>query len=235
MSWTDKIAIEQILKLKEEFNIGVVITTGAFIGADTEFYAQHFRHVYTMDIEAKYLDIAQQRLSQYKNISYHLMPSWEFIKLYRWQYERLQSIDTIYFYLDAHFYDPQLASEDKWVAVKELKALKGFRNCIIVIHDFDNGKFGHLVYDGEHFGWNVISEYISKVNPDFYYYTNEICDIYNEETIRQLGLTMDKYLLDSIRYTNSSDTKRYRGILYAVPKELDLSQYKLVKYENRHN
>lgn len=232
MCWTDKIATEQILKLRDEFLITTAIATGTFYGADVELYAQYFKEVYSMDIEPKYWEIASAKLANYRNVTLALMPSWEFIVKFRDWYELRNRNDIVYFYLDAHFYDPDLAPEDKWVVVRELKALKDFRNCVICLHDFDNGELGHLIYDGEPLGWNVISEHIRKVNPDFYYYTNtkEWCDIYNEETVKELPLTVDEYVLDGIRYANRSDEKRYRGILYAIPYKLNLAEYKLMPY-----
>ena len=233
MSWTDRIATEQILKLRDEFKIKSVVSTGTFIGADVEMFAQNFDEVYTMDIEDKYLDIAQARLLGYDNITFGWMNSWEFIQLFIESYQIMGDSDTIMFFLDAHFYDPTLAQQDRWVAVKELQALRGFKNCVIVIHDFDCGGLGHLIYDGEHFGWNVIGKYITKVNPGFHYYCNtrEWCDIYSEANIWSSPYIIDEHLLDGIRFTNSSDVKRYRGILYAVPKKLDTTKYRLKEYE----
>ncbi|KKM94710.1 hypothetical protein LCGC14_1195600 [marine sediment metagenome] len=229
MSWTDKIATAQILKLKEEFGITTAVATGTFIGADTDLYAQHFDEVYTMDINEESLKIARARLRKYDNITFCHMNSYEFIKYFIESYNLFKSTDIVYFYLDAHFFDPGL--KDKWVVIKELQALKNFRNCVIVIHDYDCEGLGHLIYGGEHFGWNVVGKYIQKVNPDFHYYYNSECDIYTEESIYDSPFTVDDYLLDGIRHTNSSDVKRYRGMLFAVPRELDLSKYNLKEYD----
>ena len=234
MSWTDRIATEQIIKLRDEFKIKTVVATGTFIGADVEMFAQNFDEVYTVDIEDKYLDIAQGRLLGYDNITFAHMNSWEFIQYFVESYNMFGDTDTVMFFLDAHFYDPDLAQQDRWVAVKELQVLKGFKNCVIVIHDFDCEELGHLIYDGEHFGWNVIGEYITRVNPNFHYYTNtrEWCDIYTPENYHETGLGVDAWLEDSIKFANTDDIKRYRGMLYAVPRELDLNKYQLKEYKN---
>ena len=233
LSWTDRIATEQLIKLRDEFKIKTVVATGTFIGADVEMFAQNFEEVNTMDIEDKYLDIAQGRLLSYDNITFGHMASWEYIQLFIESYQVMGDSDIIMFFLDAHFYDPDLAQKDRWVAVKELQALKGFKNCVIVIHDFDCEGLGHLIYDGEHFGWDVVGEHISKVNPNFHYYTNtrEWCDIISETNIGSSPYIVDEYLLDGIRFTNSSDIKRYRGMLYAVPRKLDTTKYRLREYE----
>ncbi len=232
MSWTDQMAIEQILKLKKEFKINTAIATGTYKGNDVMLYAQYFNEVYSMDVSDEYLTIARERLKGYDNIVIGRMPSDEFLRGFKCAYDICDSDDVIYFYLDAHFYNPKAKPEDRWVVVKELQALEDFPNCVIAIHDFDNGELGHLIYDGEHMGWNVVGEYIQKVNPNFYYYTNTkgYCDIYNEETIKQSSILVDEHTLDNLHYANSSDIKKYRGILYAVPRELDLNKYELVEF-----
>jgi len=233
MSWTDLIAVENILKLKKQFHINTAIATGTYRGFDTELYANYFEYVYSMDISQEYLDIAQERLKGYDNITLCQMSSWEFIKLFRQAYEIMHSNDTVFIYLDAHFYDPSFSPQDKWVAVKELQALKGFKNCVLCIHDFDCEDLGHLIYGGEHFGWNVIGKYITAVNPNFCYYINtrEYTNICDRDSISQLPIQFDKYLEDSLNYVHSSDEKKYRGILYAVPQPLDLAKYRLKKYD----
>lgn len=230
MSWTDKVAVEEVLKLRDEFNIKTAIATGTFRGIDVELYAHHFDEVLSMDIEPEYLGIARERLGKYKNVELFLMPSWEFLSIFVKQYCEQGRDDYIFIYLDAHFFDPDF--QDRWVVVKELKALKGFKEAILCLHDFDCQGLGHLIYGGEHLGRSVVGEHIQQVNPDFCYYTNkrDYCDIYNEETVRELPITVDEYVIDSIRFANSSDIKRYRGILYATPRKLDLDKFRLVEY-----
>ena len=233
MSWTDKIALEEILKLRDEFNIETAIETGTWRGTNTELYARHFKDVYSIDIDTDALAIASSKLKSYPNVKLVNMPSWEALSLLKASYNFKMRKDIVFFYLDAHFFDPKLPPEDKWVVVKELKALKDFPNCVICIHDFDNGELGHLVYNDEHLGWNVVGEHITQINPKFWYYTNtkEWCKIYNEETISELPITVDEYVIDNIRFANSSDVKKYRGILYAVPQRLDTTKYRLIELE----
>ena len=64
----------------------------------------------------------------------------------------------------------------------------------------------------------------------FYVNRKEYCDINTEETVKNLPITVDEDVLDGIRFANSSDVKRYRGILYATPAPLDLNKYDLVEY-----
>lgn len=204
----------------------MAVETGTYLGINAQLYASMFKSVFTCETDETYYKEAKQRLKRHDNVYVFNKSSEEFLSYF--QRDRL---DTIFFYLDAHFYNPK----HRWVVVDELKALENFKKCIICIHDFDNG-LGHITYDNEPLGWNVVGKYIKKVNPDFHYYTNtkEMCDIVDKETVEQLPILVNGAVLEALQYTHSSDEKRYRGILYAVPRELDLSKYKLVKYEPRN-
>lgn len=223
MSWTDRIATENILKLRDDFRVKTAIITGVAKGGDAELYGHYFQDVIGVDIDRDSLDIARKRLKYLDNVQLYKMKSADFLRDFRhglWK-------QTPLFYLDAHYFDPNL--KQKWVVIDELKELRGFPNCIIIIHDYDNGELGHLIYNGEHMGWNTVGAYLYQVNPEFHYYTNtrEMCDIYNEKTIHYSPLRVDEHIHESLRYANQNDTKRYRGILYAVPRKLDLSKYQL--------
>ena len=231
MSWTDRFAREAILKLRDDFKINTMLETGTYKGVNAELYAQHFDHVLTVDIHDEYLNVASKRLEKYKNVEIWKMNSWELIERFIENYTRMGRDDTVLFYLDAHFFDPSLFGEDRWVILKELRALKNFDNCVVCIDDFDCENMGHLRYGGEELNWNLIKEY---VNPKLFVYSNtrKWCDIYNENTIQELPITVDWHVLDTLQYANSSDEKKYRGRIYFVPRELDLINYNLKKYAN---
>ena len=132
--------------------------------------------------------------------------------------------------MDAHFYDATLPLDKKWVVLNELKALKGFKNCVICIHDFDCSGLGHCCYDGESLSLPLLKNDIIKINKDFYLYVNAIdfCDIHTIETIYKIKeLIVNENVLDTIRLANSCDRLKYRGILYCVPDELNLDIFKL--------
>ena len=92
--------------------------------------------------------------------------------------------------------------------------MRGFNNCIIIIHDFDNGKFGHITYDGESLSLKVVNQLLRKVNPKFRFYTNTKCNIMKPEE------TEDPIILDNLNYAWSKADKGKRGILYALPREI---------------
>ena len=131
--------------------------------------------------------------------------------------------------MDAHFYDPELPKNEKWVILNELKALKNFKRCVITIHDFDNG-LGHCTYDGEHLDLPLIKRDLMNVNPSFFLYTNDLasCEIITKPD-EMKGLYPDFETLDNIKYAHSSPRLTYRGILYCVPEKLDIREFDLKK------
>ena len=61
-SWIDRIAVENTLKLRDEFGIKCFIETGTFYGVSAEFYSNFFHIVYTCEKNEKYYNISIQRL-----------------------------------------------------------------------------------------------------------------------------------------------------------------------------
>ncbi len=217
MCWQDRIARETIIKLRDEFHIQFAFETGTYKGVNVEWLCNHFPVVFSVENNKEYFEIAKERLEQVGITNGRLILD-DSPKTIKWVRQRING--NIFFYLDAHFYDPN--RKQKFVVVDELKTLRGYGDCVICIHDFDNGEFGHLTYDGQPLNWDIIGEHIQKVNPSFYYYTNTECDIYTEDNIE--GVTVDEVVLDNLRTFKGKDR---RGILYATPKPLDLSKYKL--------
>jgi hypothetical protein len=230
MCWLDKTAIEQILALRDDFSISTFVETGTFRGVNANFHSRNFDAVLTCDISDEYLRCAKQRLDQARNVMVTKQSSPEFLELFAQRYQSERRSDIVFIYLDAHFYDPSLPANEKWVVLSELKALKGFNNCVICIHDFDCEGLGHCCYDNEPLGWPLIRDSVTQVNQNFHYYTNtrEFCNIYTEETIKNVrGITLDDDTLDNIRYARSAERLTYQGILYCTPQPLDLTRFKL--------
>ena len=233
MCWLDKKSIEQILKIRDQFQISTFLETGTFKGVNAKFHALNFKQVLTCDISDEYLAKARQRLEDTPNVVIDKRSSPDFLKSFIEGYRKQGRNDIVFIYLDAHFYDPSLPPDEKWVVVNELKALAGFERCVICIHDFDCEGLGHCCYDGEPLGFPLIGEHIRKVNPNFYYYTNAraFCEIYDEASIKGVpGITLDEETIDNIRYAHSAERLTYRGILYATPEELDLNRFQLKRF-----
>lgn len=234
MCWLDKKSIETMLKMRDDFNISTFLETGTFKGINAKVHAYNFKEVLTCDIKEEYLIDARKRLEPYKNVKVVAQSSPAFITDFIEQYNKDGRSDIVFFFLDAHFYDPALPPEEKWVVINELKALKGFKNGILCLHDFDAQGLGHCTYDGVDLGWPLVKNDVLNVNPDFYLYTNkkEFCEIYDENTIKDVpGIELDVDTLDNIRYAHTTERLTYRGFLYAVPKELDLTRYQLIRLD----
>jgi len=214
MSSTDKQAIKHILKLRDLFKVQTFVETGTFKGVNAELHSKHFESVLTCEINEKYCDYAREKLKGIKNITLIRESSPEFLK-------RITNEGIVMFYLDAHFYNPHLPKDKRFVILNELDALKKFKNCIIIIHDFDNG-LGHITYDGQPLNFDLVKDKLKRVNKNFHFYTNELasCDIKKLEEAED----MDEF--DNLKYVWSKPEKTYRGILYCVPKKINVGGLK---------
>jgi len=230
MSWHDKQSIEQILKLKDKYKMSTFVETGVFKGVNVRLHSFYWDVVRSCDISKEHISIAKEYVSDRDNVFIEKSNSADFLRNFVDKYNRDGRSDIVFIYLDAHFYN-SIVSE-RWVVLKELASLKGFKNCVIVMHDFDCCGLGHLCYDGEHFGFPLILDSIRAVNPDIHMYVNtkDMCEIYDEETIlERKELIINENVLDNVRFTNSCDRLKYRGILYCTPTELDLEVFNLRK------
>jgi len=182
-------------------------------------------------VEEYYLH-SKAKLEKYPNVRVFHQSSPDFLRDFVEKYRKDGRKDIIFVYLDAHFYDPTLPPEKRFVVLDELRALNGFENCIIMIHDFDNN-LGHITYDGQPMDLEFLKNDLLNVNKNFKFYTNEIsgCDMYNEKTILDSGMVIDFETLDNVRFGNSTPRLNYRGILYAVPDELG-SEFTIRKIKN---
>lgn len=227
-SWIDKIAVETTLQLKTEFNSNVFIETGTFRGVCAELYSHYFELVLTCENNKEYFDIARKRLSKYENVITVCDDSALFLKNVDELYRQSDDAPFVTFFLDAH------DNTTKWTVVNELKSLINFHNCMIIIHDFDCSGLGHLVRDGESLNWNSIKDEITKVNPNFHYYCNtkEYCDIHTLETAKNIPIELDDFAIDMVNHANSMGDKKNRGILYALPKSIDITKYKLIEFKH---
>jgi len=225
MSWTDKIAIETIKQLRDEFNIHYFIETGTYKGINSLVQSKNFDYVFTCENNDEYFKIAEEKLKNNINVYIYKANSPDFLKMTKERIERLKNDGIIFIYLDAHFYNVNLPKDKHFVVIDELKALSNFKNCIIAIHDFWNNNFSGITYDGIKLDFNLLKKYLFNVNPNFKYYTNTKCDIYTEETLKEIVDDVDA--TDNIKYAWSKPEKTQRGILYCVPKEIDVSKYNL--------
>jgi len=206
MSWTDKQAIRVINQIRAFYKVKTFIETGTFMGIGAEVQSKNFEKVITVENNPVYWNRAKDRLRKIKNVEQVLDDSENFL------FKFASPKEPTIFYLDAHFYNP---NGPRWQVKRELEAMKGMRNAIVIIHDFDNN-LGHCVYDGERLGMNVVKEGLLGVNPNFHFYTNNLegCDIMRPEEVK------DPVMKDNLKYAWKTPRLTYRGILYATPTEL---------------
>lgn len=232
MSWSDVTALEQIKKLRDVFGVKLFIETGTFKGVNAAVHANNFEYVVTVEKDEKYFAMAVSKLRFFSNTTVFRSDSASFLSSPKFN-GFLSKYGQAIIYLDAHFYNPELPPEQRWVILQELEALSNTRNVIIVIHDFDNG-LGHLEYDKQSMNFEFLQRALKRINPNFHYYTNtkETCDIITKERVASgevPNLVLDDSTADNLDYAWSNESKTYRGILYCVPEALDLSQFKLTE------
>mgnify|MGYP001589355903 FL=1 len=161
MSWTDKCAVRTINQLRDRFSITDFVETGAFKGINARFQSRNFFKVLTCESNKDYCFEGMANTSDCRNVQVHLDDSEHFLREYTYKHRFDGRKDIPFFYLDAHFYRKE---GPRWQVQKELKALDGFENCVIAIHDFANG-MGHCIYDGERLGMKVVGKLLKEVNP----------------------------------------------------------------------
>ena len=235
MCWHDRTAAETIHKLAYDFNIRTFVETGTFKGVNAKYQSKNFGRVMSCEINPEYFKIAEKRTVDCPNVYLFNQSSPEFLMCFKLLQLQIIGTSIVFIYLDAHFYDPNLPPEDRWVVLKELEALKEFRQCFVCIHDFDCSGLGHLTYDGQPLNFDLVVEKLTKVNPNFYYYCNtrEHCEIHTEASIIGVpGMEADEDTIDNIQYSHTDDRRKYRGMLYCSPVELDLSRYELVELKH---
>jgi hypothetical protein len=222
--WQDKEAMRTIDQFRQEFGLKLVVETGSHVGESTEVLAYYFDKVLSCEIDLTYYLKAIERTKNLTNVEIEPIQSDIFLKSI--------GSEPAYFFLDAHPFNNSAGTD--WPIEKEIPALGKRDNCVICIHDYDNGELGFIYDDNRKLDWSMVGHLLKEVNPNFHYYTNtkEFCDIVDEVTVKEVPVTVDADIIDCIRHSinGGGDVTKYRGILYAVPKELDLTKYKLVEY-----
>jgi len=80
MCWLDRKAIEQIIKLRDEFDISTFVETGAFMGTNARFHSYNFDEVLSCDIKDEYLAIARKKTKKLGNVTIEKKSSPDFLK-----------------------------------------------------------------------------------------------------------------------------------------------------------
>ena len=235
--WFDQSAVRQVEKLRDTFNVSTYVESGTFRGVNLLFWSYRFKNVIGIEKAEKYFQITKERLEGRPSVHFYRGDSANYFMTFKQIYNLLHpTMFAIIIYLDAHFYETGATTQhERWVVLRELDALSGFKNCILVIHDmagFEEGLYG-LTYDGEPLTFNLLKDSLLRVNPDFHFYRNtrEFCLPHTKESIVGVeGIFPDEDTLETISY-HRTDRLQHRGTLYCTPEALDLSHFQLVKLE----
>ena len=217
--------IEVIKYLRDKYDIKTFVETGTFMGVNAELHSKNFKRVETCEIKKDYFWKTYDRLRNIDNVIIVNESSPDFLN-------KFSDSQQYIFYLDAHFYDPNMPKgEGKFTVLRELKAMKKFKNSVIIIHDFDNN-LGHITYDGIRLDMDLLRSSLRKINKNFYFYTNrlESCKPVKRtiKDIKKAGLNVDAETLDNLEYMWSKPRLTYRGVLYCLPTKLNESELKLL-------
>lgn len=184
----DVIACEEIIRLRDKYQITEVVETGTCFGSTTLFFADNFKCVTTTEINPKYHAIAAHRARGRENVVMLLGSSEDFMPILAKNSKERQdklAIKTLY-YLDAHWFTCPLQSELSAIASAGLKP-------VIVIHDVQsphNPDLGYDTYNKQPFTYNWLKPSLDSIyGTNGYDYTH-----------------------------NTTATGAKRGILYVTPK-----------------
>ena len=127
----DYFVAAEVLSLKEKWGIKTVIETGSYLGDTTLWFAQNFENTISIEVNAKFLDVAMEKCKDYP-VGFYLGNSLEILPRIL-HHHNPESAERVLFYLDAHgFGNPcPLPMELKFISTLPVKP-------IIIIHDFYN-------------------------------------------------------------------------------------------------
>jgi hypothetical protein len=184
----DNIICEKFLELKTQFNINVTIETGSCFYSTTQWLAQHFEKVFTVEINPNYAKHGVHKIEALDN-THHTIG----VDSVKWLMNdmpiQLKKTDKCLFFLDAHWeQNCPLISEIVAISLLDLDEMP-----IIAIHDFYTGDetLGYDTYNGQRFDSTFIVDAVNKIQ-----------DKYNT-----------KY--DYVYNTQANGAKR--GIVYLIP------------------
>lgn len=168
----DKFIAEEFVTLRDYYDIDNAVETGSCLYPTTLWLSQHFKNVFTIEINEVYSNYGKHRIENTTNVHAELGESVPF--LYELGYEKRLPGRTIFF-LDAH-----------WGEVcplqGELQAIAGMGlplPPVIAIHDFFTGnpELGFDSYQGQAFTYEWIKPLVEQIatayNDQYTHYFNE--------------------------------------------------------------
>jgi hypothetical protein len=154
---------ENFLKLKEEFHINTAIELGTCLGSTALWLSDHFWHVFTIEVNPTFAQIAKERLEGCPNVMLIVGDSTE-------ELPKIEFDDNTIIFIDSHWYDVcPMIQELTIIADKKVKP-------VIAIHDFyvPNENLGYDEIHGQPFTMMWINQYIINIYGEngFDYYYN---------------------------------------------------------------
>ncbi len=156
--WNDKAAMRVITQLRDEFNLKLAVETGSWVGASTEVLAHYFNRVLSCEVDYGYYEKAVARTRHLSNVKTELQFSHQFL-------EGIGNEPT-YFFLDAHPFNNSVGNA--WPIELEIPSLGKRDNCVICIHDYDNGELGFIYDNARKLDWSRVGHVLKGVNPNFH-------------------------------------------------------------------
>lgn len=169
---SDKFLIDEIIKLKNQFNCSTFIETGTWIGLNADIASKHFDKVITFEINDNFYQKALENNKNNKNVKLVFGNSSELLKNY------IDFSQNNIFFLDAHW-------GDYWPLLDELEVIASLNiKPIILIHDFyvpnENGaaKFNYDMYKDQPLNLKYVQKQMEKIyNNNYIHYCTEYSEI----------------------------------------------------------
>jgi hypothetical protein len=153
----DKKIEQEFLLLRDKFNIDTAVETGTYHGTTTRWLSQHFKRVFTVEINEEYFSTAFHNLNGCGNIKMYPGNSVEVLP-----HILKKCTDKTILFLDAHWneYNP-LLDELRCIAEAKIRP-------VIAIHDFKNPydvTMGYDTYPAQQiiYEWDWIMETIENI------------------------------------------------------------------------
>jgi len=170
-SLSDKYLLNEVLKLKDEYNVKTYIETGTHVGGSAAIASIYFEKVITCENHDWYFERANNNLSSLNNVELYKKSSLDL-------FDEIFPIDEIcIIFLDAH-------GENDFPLKGELnKISKNKTKHIIIIHDFfvpddyGNPKFQYDTWNGNKIDLNYVKQSLDEIygvdNYEYYFLPNQ--------------------------------------------------------------
>lgn len=193
----DTFICDKFLELKKQYTITSAIETGSCFYSTTEWLADNFDNVYTVEINNDFARHGLHKVENKKNVQTAIGDSLNFLPVLGHKIQEERCI----FFLDSHWEEHcPLLDELKIIAELQLSLAP-----IITIHDFYTGnpELGYDTYHGQPYNFEWVKESIDNLNQA---YKTTYNAIYNTEAVgAKRGIV---YLCPEIKTPQKRTTKK---------------------------